>query len=175
MPVIRLATLVAAAYCTFACTAGDSAPHAANTPSQQADVDTVDSAVVIAAPVDTPTVTPRSYEECMHQTETNIGYSNCGKAESSRLEHELQLAWEAVRKDALKGVAEDPGESYAVERLNVLEEEQRAWRRFHDAACTHWLHGFGREGEVIHYPGCKTALVQQRVAYLQHLLNPLGP
>ena len=48
-----------------------------------------------------------------------------------------------------------------------LVDEQRAWLAYRRSACKFWANGEqGREGQVLHYPGCVASVMEQRTGAL---------
>ena len=117
--------------------------------------------------------TPRTadpYDACLNRATTNVEYSDCGVAELARQEARLAATWRAV----LATFRPDSGETQldsvnVVPQRQALVAEQRAWVRYKDLACRHWLYGNGREGQVIHYPVCKVDVIRDRVTKLRQM------
>lgn len=55
----------------------------------------------------------------------------------------------------------------------ALLTEQKNWVKFKDSACEYYLEGFGREGQTLHFGFCRSALLQERITYLNSLLDDL--
>src|SRR6478609_7500292 len=48
-----------------------------------------------------------------------------------------------------------------------LKRLERAWISFKDASCQLFANGhFGREGQVVHFVGCRAAIIKARIADL---------
>ena len=114
------------------------------------------------------TRTADPYDACLKRATTNAEYSDCGGAELARQEARLAATWRAV----LATFRPDSGEiqldsADIVPKRQALVAEQRAWVRYKDLACRHWLYGNGREGQVLHYPICKVDVIRDRVTELR--------
>ena len=54
-------------------------------------------------------------------------------------------------------------------RKSALLTEQRLWIAYKDRSCQWWLNERGREGQVIHYPLCRAAVIENRIQILASL------
>ena len=94
--------------------------------------------------------------KCIDSTATNPEWAGCGELHLKRLDDALNAAWK-------KAYASLDGQS----RKQLLQE-QRAWIRFKDASCQFYANGsFGREGQVLHFYGCRGAIIEARVSDLK--------
>src|SRR5882724_5550478 len=103
---------------------------------------------------------PPEWQKCVDSTKTNTEWADCGNAEITRQEARLNSAWK-------KAFACFEGEAMAAVKQS-LPEEQRLWVKWKDASCTFYSEGeaFGREGQVLSYPACRAAVIQQRTQFL---------
>ena len=80
----------------------------------------------------------------------------CGEDYLKQIDVQLTIAW----KKALGSLGDK-------EARTPLLEEQRAWIKFKDASCWFYANGtFGREGQVLHFFGCRGAIIKARIADL---------
>lgn len=108
-----------------------------------------------------------AYRRCLAQAYRNDEFSACGGQEIDRQEQALAKAWTLARAYFAESIeAVDEG---MTQGLEALEQEQRAWKRYQEKACQWWYFGYGREGQVIHYPACQIEIFEARVLYLQQL------
>jgi uncharacterized protein YecT (DUF1311 family) len=101
------------------------------------------------------------WQKCVDATKTNVEWGQCGEAEIKRQESHLNSAWK-------KAFACFDGEAMAAAKQSFLEE-QRLWVKWKDASCGFYSDGqaFGREGQVLSYPACRAAVIQQRTQFLE--------
>ncbi len=111
------------------------------------------------------------YTLCMNKAITNADFAACGGAELSKQEQALVRAWQSARAHFAGTVQTDDAET--AQSLAALEQEQEAWKAYADKACEFWRYGNGREGQVVHYPECKSGVVSARIDYLNGLIQ--GP
>jgi uncharacterized protein YecT (DUF1311 family) len=96
-----------------------------------------------------------AYSKCIDKTSTNPEWQECGEVYLKRLDDTLNTSWK-------KAYASLEGESRA-----QLLEEQRAWIKFKETSCRFYANGsFGREGEVLHFYGCKAEVLKARISDL---------
>ena len=109
-----------------------------------------------------PATSPaKPYDKCIDGSSTNPEWAGCGATELERLEKLLNDAWKKARS-----VMDDEQS-----RTDLLRE-QRAWLKFRDMSCTYYANGqFGREGQVLHYYGCRAAITEARIAALSNLYS----
>lgn len=104
----------------------------------------------------TPASADTAYDQCIQRSSTNLEWAECGDALLQRLDIALNAAW----KKANASIDEQS-------RKDLLAE-QRAWLKFRDASCMFWANGsFGREGQVLHFFGCRAAITKARIADLE--------
>jgi uncharacterized protein YecT (DUF1311 family) len=97
-----------------------------------------------------------AYSQCIDHTSTNPEWAGCGEAYLRRLDSALNAAWK-------KANASVDGQS----RKDLLAE-QRAWLKFRDSSCLFWANGsYGREGQVLHFYGCRAAVIEARISALK--------
>ena len=95
------------------------------------------------------------YSQCIDATSTNPEWAECGAAYLKRLDEALNAAWKKTNA------------SLDEQSRTDLLAEQRAWLKFLDSSCRFWANGsFGREGQVLHFYGCRAAIIQARIADL---------
>lgn len=103
-----------------------------------------------------PAVADPQYDQCVDKTSTNVEWSRCGTAYLKRLDEALNIAWR-------KAVSSLDDKQSRAEFLR----EQQAWIEFKDASCRFYANGsFGREGQVLHYVGCRAAIIEARISDL---------
>ena len=101
-----------------------------------------------------------TYMKCVDSTSTNPEWAGCGEVYLKDLDGALNAAWK-------KAYASLDGPS----RTQLLQE-QRAWIKFKDASCQFYANGsFGREGQVLHFYGCRSAILKARISDLQGLYD----
>ncbi len=98
-----------------------------------------------------------AYGECTHKAVTNPDYGVCGAARLKDGDTLLNEVWKRVYGDA----------SGEVKR--ALLAEQRLWIAYKDRSCQFWLDGQGREGQVIHFPRCRAAVIEDRIGLLDDM------
>ncbi len=108
------------------------------------------------------------WKKCVDATKTNVEWAQCGKAEIKRQETRLNAAWK-------QAFACFDGEAMAAAKQSFLEE-QRLWVKWKDASCDFYSDGqaFGREGQVLSYPACRAAVIQQRTQFLEKFGKECG-
>ena len=118
-----------------------------------------------------PAPAKSSYDVCMERAQTNVDYQDCGSAELKRQEARLAATWKAAYASLIVDSEVTDEERQA---RQALLEEQRAWIRYKDLSCLHWQHGYGREGQVIHFYLCRINVLKERERHLrEQLLQPL--
>jgi len=108
------------------------------------------------------------WQKCVDSTKTNMEWADCGNAEIKRQEARLNSAWR-------KAFACFEGDTMAAAKQSFLEE-QRLWVKWKDASCAFYSAGaaFGREGQVLSYPACRAAVIQQRTQFLEKFGKECG-
>jgi uncharacterized protein YecT (DUF1311 family) len=97
------------------------------------------------------------YDKCIDRTATNAEWAGCGAEYLERLDRALNIAW----KKAISSLDDQKT------RAELLAE-QRAWIKFRDASCQIYANGyFGREGQVLHFVGCRAAIIEARISDLK--------
>src|SRR4051794_14293658 len=105
--------------------------------------------VLAAALSGAPASFDDTYEKCINSTSTNPEWAGCGEVYLKQLDDSLNVVWK-------KAYASLDGPS----RTQLLQE-QRAWIKFRDASCQFYANGsFGREGQVLHFYGCRGAILE---------------
>ena len=111
------------------------------------------SAAMAAA---TPTAAD-TWQQCISNSMTNVEWSCCGTTYLNRLDADLNVAWK-------KANAALPDRRSRTQLL----VEQRAWLRFRHASCQVYANGaFGREGQAIHFVGCRGEIIEARIVTLK--------
>ena len=102
------------------------------------------------------------YRRCIDKSDgTNVAWSECGYAMLKRADDRLNAAWKTA-------IAAMPGEA----SRKALLDEQRAWIAYKEKSCTLYAgDDFGREGQVLSYPGCRADVIDARTKFLQSLKN----
>jgi uncharacterized protein YecT (DUF1311 family) len=114
--------------------------------------------LLAAAPAaSTAPTAAEAYSQCLDSSSTNPEWADCGATYLKRLDDELNAAWKKAS-----------GSLDALSRKKLLEE-QRAWLIFRDSSCQLWIDGNGREGQVLHFYGCRGAIIEARVRDLNGL------
>jgi len=117
-----------------------------------------------------PAPAKSSYDGCMERAFTNVEMQDCGSAELKRQEARLAATWKAAYASLMVDSVATEGERQA---RQALLEEQRAWIQYKDSSCNHWQHGYGREGQVIDFYGCRIAVIKERERHLrEQFLRP---
>ncbi len=108
------------------------------------------------------------WQKCIDGTKSNMEWAQCGEAEIKRQETRLNAAWK-------QAFACFEGEAMAAAKQAFLEE-QRLWVKWKDASCNFYGDGqaFGREGQVLSYPACRAAVIQQRTRFLEKFGKDCG-
>jgi len=116
-----------------------------------------------AAQAATPPVADRlaaigkAYDRCLGAAKTNTDFGLCGGARLQADDQLLNEVWKRVHGPS-KGSAK-----------TALLAEQRLWITYKDKSCSWWLYGRGREGQVIHYPMCRSTIIEDRIRLLASL------
>lgn len=94
-----------------------------------------------------------AYDRCVAQSDsTNQAWSQCGAEWIAREDARLNAIWKRVYP-MLEGDA-----------AKALLVEQRAWIAYKDASCGFYATGeYGREGQALHFPMCRAAVIAARV------------
>ncbi|MBV8794266.1 MAG: DUF1311 domain-containing protein [Hyphomicrobiales bacterium] len=96
-----------------------------------------------------------AYDACMKKAVTNADFSECGGAYVKRADDALNAAWKQTYKLASGQTAKD-----------LLAEEQ-AWIAYKEKSCLFYANSeSGRQGQVIDFPGCRGAVIEQRTKEL---------
>ena len=112
-----------------------------------------------AAPVaDRLGVIRTTYDRCLASAKTNTDFGLCGGERLTADDRLLNDVWKGVYS-ASKGSAK-----------TALLAEQKLWISYKDKSCSWWLYGRGREGQVLHYPMCRSAIIEDRVRLLASLV-----
>lgn len=110
-----------------------------------------------------PALADTLYDKCVNATDTNYGWAECGGAYLKRADAALNAAWKQI-------FAGTTGKT----RADLLKE-QRAWIAYKDASCNFYSNGdWGREGEVLHFYGCRGAVIEHRTAELTVIRETTG-
>jgi len=105
-----------------------------------------------------PALADDAYDQCMESTSTNPEWAGCGEAYMKRLDDALNATWEKANA------------SIDVQSRRELRAEQRAWLKFRDSSCLFWASGaYGREGQVVHFYGCRAGVIEARIADLNQV------
>ena len=103
----------------------------------------------------TPASADDAYSHCLDNSSTNLEWGECGEALLERLDAALNTAWKGAKASVDQQTQKD------------LLVEQRAWLKFRDSSCMMWANGsYGREGEVLHYFGCRAGITNARISDL---------
>ena len=110
----------------------------------------------------------KQYSNCLNTTSTNVDWSACSNAEIDLQEKILKKVWKNVSKEM---------KTYSNDAFVALLDEQRAWIKYKDSACTYYTSRtdddtptFGREGMVLHYGACVASIIAERVEYLKNAI-----
>lgn len=107
----------------------------------------------------TPTSPGDAYSQCIGQSSSNAEFAECGEVYLRRLEVALKMAWNKAY-----GSLDDK------QSRSQLLQEQRAWIAFKDKSCRFWTNSSaGREGQALHFYGCRGAIVEARISDLNGL------
>ncbi len=98
-----------------------------------------------------------AYDRCVARAGTNLAFGECGGTRLKNGDALLNATWKRV-------YGRMRGSSKA-----ALLTEQRLWIAYKDRACQAWLNDYGREGQVIHYPLCRAAVLESRIELLAAL------
>jgi len=93
----------------------------------------------------------QTYDRCMAKAVTNPDYGICGAGRTDADDVLLNEVWRGVFAP-MDGAAKE-----------ALLDEQRAWIAYKDKSCLWWLEGQGREGQVIHFPQCRSTVIEDRI------------
>ena len=104
-----------------------------------------------------PAVADAEHDRCIAASDgTNTSWATCGADLLKREDGRLNGAWKRV-------FAGLPDET----RKNLLDE-QRAWNAFKETSCLFYRSDdWGREGQVLHFPLCRAAVIAERVKALE--------
>ena len=95
-----------------------------------------------------------AYDRCSAKAVTNVDFSACGAARLKDGDILLNTVWKRVYG------------ATAGQSKRALLAEQRLWIAYKDKSCAWWLTDHGREGQIIHYPLCRAAVVEDRIGLL---------
>ena len=98
-----------------------------------------------------------AYDRCVQRAKTNLAFGECGGARLKNGDALLNATWKRV-------YGRTTGSS-----KSALLTEQRLWIAYKDRSCQWWLNERGREGQVIHYPLCRAAVIENRIQILASL------
>jgi uncharacterized protein YecT (DUF1311 family) len=113
---------------------------------------------LLAAAPSAKQASDQAYHDCIDAHATNADWAACGGAWQKREDARLNQVWKRIN-------ATLPPQSKA-----DLLADQRRWIAFKDQSCRLHANGdWGREGQVLGYPGCMVRLIQDRIAYLESL------
>jgi uncharacterized protein YecT (DUF1311 family) len=105
-----------------------------------------------------------AYDDCMKTANSNVDFSECGKAYLKRADDSLNAAWKATYRLASGQTAKD-----------LLAEEQ-AWIGYKEKSCLFYANGEnGREGQVVSFPQCRGEVIEQRTKDLVGVGKDLAP
>ena len=105
-----------------------------------------------------------AYDACMKTANSNVDFDECGKAYLKRADGALNAAWKQTYRLGSGQTAKD-----------LLAEEQ-AWIAYKEKSCLFYANGeSGREGQVIGFPGCRGAVIEQRTKELVGIGKDLAP
>jgi uncharacterized protein YecT (DUF1311 family) len=102
-------------------------------------------------------VIDNAYDRCVVAAKTNTEFGLCGGQRLKADDQLLNDLWKRVYA-ASRGSAK-----------TALLAEQRLWITYKDKSCSWWLYGQGREGQVLHYPICRSTIIEDRVRLLDSL------
>jgi len=113
-------------------------------------------AAVIAFSV-SPVAADSVYDKCIKQSDgTNTAWGQCGGDWLKRADNKLNAAWKKVY-----------GQADGQTKTDLLAE-QRLWNSYKESSCNFYANGdWGREGQVLHYPGCRASVIEARTKQLQ--------
>lgn len=102
------------------------------------------------------------YDKCMDAADgTNPAFAKCGGDWIARADAAMNAAWKKLYSDASDKSKKD------------LLAEQRLWNAYKEKSCAFLQNGdFGREGQVIHFPACKAAVIEARTKQLDEYGSP---
>ena len=99
-----------------------------------------------------------AYPRCMDASNgSNPEWAACGGERIAADEALLNELWPQVY-GPMEGEAK-----------KALLAEQRAWITYKDKSCLWWLDGYGREGQVVHYPLCRSGVIEDRIRQLNEM------
>ncbi|UXM95860.1 DUF1311 domain-containing protein [Bartonella sp. HY329] len=103
------------------------------------------------------------YDKCLDDKAdgTNFDWRNCGVEYFERIDIDLNITW----REVIDSYQSHPnGEKIKKQ----LKDQQRLWITFKEQSCQPFFDGFrGREGQVMHFFGCRGAIVEDRIAQLK--------
>ena len=94
------------------------------------------------------------YDRCIDTDNNNAAWAMCGGARMSADDALLNEAWRGAYASK-EGAAK-----------TALLAEQRLWNAFKEKSCAFWLEGYGREGQVLHFPICRGEVIEERIKRL---------
>ncbi|MBW6425850.1 DUF1311 domain-containing protein [Rhizobium sp. XQZ8] len=98
------------------------------------------------------------YDKCMDMADgINPGFGKCGGEWVARADAKLNTAWKE-----LMGHFKDREEA-----KQYLLTEQRLWNAYKESGSNFYNSGFGREGQVIHFPACRARIIENRINDLE--------
>jgi uncharacterized protein YecT (DUF1311 family) len=104
------------------------------------------------------------YDACVKTANSNVDFSECGKAYLKRADDALNAAWRETYRLTGGQTAKD-----------LLAEEQ-AWIAYKEKSCLFYANGErGREGQVIAFPACRGQVIEQRTKDLVGIGKDLAP
>ena len=104
-----------------------------------------------------PSAADTVFDKCMDTALSNADFNNCGESFLKRQDDRLNIIWKQLMSLPRGSVRKD------------LLDEQRAWLNFRDASCRLYANpdDFGREGLVIRFPNCRSAIIADRIKALE--------
>ncbi len=120
------------------------------------------AAVCVAGAMFTaPAAADQTYDRCIEASNgSNEAWSTCGGEYLNRVDGKIDAAWKRVFPNLTE------------EGQKLLYEEQRNWTTFKDSACLYLGNGdYGRGGQVLHRTTCQGKIIEQRIEYLNELVN----
>jgi uncharacterized protein YecT (DUF1311 family) len=99
------------------------------------------------------------YKKCLDKSDgTNSAWEDCGYAMMKRADERLNAAWKIA-------VGVMPGDG----SRKALLDEQRAWNAYKEKSCMFYASDYGREGQMLNFPGCRTDMIDARTKFLKSL------
>jgi uncharacterized protein YecT (DUF1311 family) len=116
-------------------------------------------AVIIAFSA-SPAFADKLYDKCINQSDgTNTAWGQCGGDWLKRADNKLNTTWKKIYEQVDGQTKTD------------LLAEQRLWNSFKESSCNFYTNGdWGREGQVLHYPGCRATVIEARTKQLQEYI-----